>query len=616
MISLRKTFYTKIILLIIVFILCIFYIRNLNNFNGLTSSSDHTKLLLPQAHHLVGSIDHVSEPENQLVNINDNHIQNDDIGINKYELEIQKDMDKQHEDPKLGADGKIAHLTDPDDIAQGELQLSKIALNEELSNHISYNRTVPDARHPSCRIKFYDIESLPTASVIIIFFNEPYSVLVRTVHSVINTTPDRLLREVILVDDGSSNVELKGKLDYYVKTRFSDKVKVLRLKNRLGLIRARLAGARLAKADVLVFLDAHCECVVQWLEPLVQRIKEKRTSVLVPIIDVIEAKNFYYSTNGYDTFQIGGFTLDGHFDWHDVPERERQRQRKECKDDIAICPTYSPTMAGGLFAISRDYFWEIGSYDEQMDGWGGENLEMSFRIWMCGGTLETIPCSRIGHIFREFHPYSFPNDKDTHGINTVRMAIVWMDDYQELLYMNRPDLRNHPDIGDVTHRQVLRNKLKCKSFEWYMRNIYPEKFIPTRNVINYGRVSALDDDRYCFDDLQQNIDEAYNLGVYSCYKHDIAPSQLFSYTYNKVLRTERSCATIDDRRNTKYILMIPCNSDDEVGDTWTYTINKQFKHEQSGLCIDRKNLDKNLVHAAVCDTTSVTQKWEFQKSKI
>lgn len=175
-------------------------------------------------------------------------------------------------------------------------------------------------------------------------------------------------------------------------------------------------------------------------------------------------------------------------------------------------------MAGGLFAISRDYFWEIGSYDEQMDGWGGENLEMSFRIWMCGGSLETIPCSRIGHIFREFHPYSFPNDKDTHGINTVRMAKVWMDEYQELLYMNRPDLRNHPDVGDVTHRVVLRNKLKCKSFDWYMKNIYPEKFIPTRNVQMYGRVAALGNERFCFDDLQQNIDEAFNLGVYSCYK--------------------------------------------------------------------------------------------------
>ena len=134
---------------------------------------------------------------------------------------------------------------------------------------------------------------------------------------------------------------------------------------------------------------------------MLQRIKESKTAVVVPIIDVIDDKNFKYNTiNGF--FQVGTFSWNGHFGWMSVSQREILRRNNP------VGPTYSPTMAGGLFAMDRQYFWDLGSYDEGMECWGGENLEMSFRIWMCGGTLETIPCSKVGHIFRSFHPYTFP----------------------------------------------------------------------------------------------------------------------------------------------------------------------------------------------------------------
>jgi glycosyltransferase involved in cell wall biosynthesis len=68
---------------------------------------------------------------------------------------------------------------------------------------------------------------------------------------------------------------------------------------RSGLVKARLAGAKEANGEVLVFLDAHCECTHGWLQPLLFQIQSSPKTVAVPLIDVINCKTFEYETDGY-----------------------------------------------------------------------------------------------------------------------------------------------------------------------------------------------------------------------------------------------------------------------------------------------------------------------------
>jgi polypeptide N-acetylgalactosaminyltransferase len=85
------------------------------------------------------------------------------------------------------------------------------------------------------------------------------------------------------------------------------KVKILRASKREGLIRARLLGAAMAKAPVLTYLDSHCECTDGWLEPLLDRIARNQSTVVCPVIDVIDDTTLEYHWRDSGGVNVGGF---------------------------------------------------------------------------------------------------------------------------------------------------------------------------------------------------------------------------------------------------------------------------------------------------------------------
>ncbi|KAM6149490.1 N-acetylgalactosaminyltransferase 7 isoform 3-T3 [Erethizon dorsatum] len=452
-----------------------------------------------------------------------------------------------------------------------QASIKEFGFNMVASDMISLDRSVSDLRQEECKYWHYD-ENLLTSSVVIVFHNEGWSTLMRTVHSVIKRTPRKYLAEIVLIDDFSNKEHLKEKLDEYIKL-WNGLVKVFRNERREGLIQARSIGAQKAKlGQVLIYLDAHCEVAVNWYAPLVAPISKDRTICTVPLIDVING-------NTYEIVPQGGGDEDGYargaWDWSmlwkRVPLTPREKRLRKTKTE----PYRSPAMAGGLFAIEREFFFELGLYDPGLQIWGGENFEISYKIWQCGGKLLFVPCSRVGHIYRlegwQGNPPPLYVGSSPTLKNYVRVVEVWWDEYKDYFYASRPESKALP-YGDISELKKFREDHNCKSFKWFMEEIayditshYP---LPPKNV-DWGELFR--------------INEA---------------NQLMQYD---------QCLTKGP--DGSKVMITHCNLNEFK--EWQYFKNlHRFTHIPSGKCLDRSEV-LHQVFISNCDSNKMTQKWEM-----
>ena len=273
----------------------------------------------------------------------------------------------------------------------------------------------------------------------------------------------------------------------------------VRSATRLGVARARTAAARAARAPVLVFLDAHCEPQTGWLPPLLALLAARPQAVALPVLETIDARTWAYRPAPMPAHPPRGVLADWNlsFGWRPLNATERAAREAGGAGGGAggadgargaggahgvLAPLASPVMAGGVFAMRADWFFASGGYDDGLEVWGVENVEMSLRVWTCGGGLYTLPCSRVGHVFRHAQPFTWPNASGALTVrrNAWRVAAVWMDDVAPVVGAGltggaaRAFTSALRDAPGLAARHALRRRLGCQSFRWYLQHVHPD----------------------------------------------------------------------------------------------------------------------------------------------
>jgi len=276
--------------------------------------------------------------------------------------------------------------------------------------------------------------------------------MVKTVKSFCDRTPEHVLHEIIVVDDGT-DPPLEGLLTQ-IEPRC--KLKVLRHNEVFGLMIAKQTGGDAATGEFIGFFDCHVCPNNIWYKELMHVLQGGPRRMAVPTITDLdidiwdERASSQVNSKCYIDF-------NAQFMWF------------EDESD------YIPVISGGLVALTRSWWKESGGFDSRMRGWGGENVDQSLRTWLCGGEIIRAKSSRIAHMWR------VPSDSRTSahykhvtfGVdNIARVAAAWFDKFKSKY---RDGYLEGPTPPDVSNIVAIQKKLQCKPYTYFLhrfRKVY------------------------------------------------------------------------------------------------------------------------------------------------
>lgn len=386
--------------------------------------------------------------------------------------------------------------------------------NDEVFKEFLVNE--PDSRHKDCRTAKF-LRTLPHVSVIIRFQNESFDVIQQVIDNLLERTPQELLKEIILVDDCSYNTAVLKRIEQ----RRWEIVRVISRENHCGLARAHNAGMMSATGDILIYLSVEVVKLGQnWLPPLLEPIVfDGKVATQPVIVEHRKVQHYRYL-----------------FDW-DLTSKPTKIDDKNVSSENYE----NPLLHGLVFAIKKDSLLSLGFFHKHSNGVSDEAIELSFKVWMCGGKVITIPCSQA-KVRHSMHHEAFDDANNLQTLkNRKRIAEIWMDGYKSAFY----EMTNaeYSLTGNVAKQKQHRQLLNCKSFEWYIKTVATEMqsnfpFPPLSRAS--GAIQSISLPNLCISAAPLQANKAITLNSCAKYKRQPDRNQYFVYEFNHRIRSRWS----------------------------------------------------------------------------
>jgi len=195
-----------------------------------------------------------------------------------------------------------------------------------------------------------------------------------------------------------------------------------------------------------------------------------------------------------------------------------------------------------------------------------------------------------------------------------------MDEYKQYVYSRDPATYEGLDPGDLTRQRGIRERLKCKSFHWFMTEVAPDFLVkfPPVDPPSYasGVIQNVANPVYCLDNMGLENEKA--VGMFSCAENKTSPqpNQYWELSIHRDIRMKRHesvCLDVHEAPPNATVWMWGCHS--QGGNQfWYYDRETQMliHGEHSKRCMEGfvENGVARVV-ASMCEKDNDRQRWTF-----